>query len=107
MKQLLVLSFAALLVAATSVRAVQLAWAEDLSAPDDAIYQFTDVQIIDGDVYVTGYARIGLAGFVWKRSGGVWTDLSIPSVSFVDAIGGTSGSDHAPTQERGALCIER
>jgi hypothetical protein len=93
MKQLLVLSFAALLVAATSVRAVQLAWAEDLSAPDDAIYQFTDVQIIDGDVYVTGYARIGLAGFVWKRSGGVWTDLSIPSVSFVDAIGGTSGSD--------------
>ena len=86
MKQLLVLSFAALLVAATSVRAVQLAWAEDLSAPDDAIYQFTAVQIIDGDVYVTGYARIGLAGFVWKRSGGVWISGWVETAAFITSM---------------------
>jgi hypothetical protein len=93
MKRLSVISIGALLVAATSTQADQLAWAEDHSAPDDVVYQFTDVQVIDGDVYVSGYARVGLAGFVWKRSGTVWIDLNIPGVSFVDTIGGTSASD--------------
>jgi len=93
MKRLFVFSVSALLVAATSARADQLAWAEDRTAPDDVTYQFTDVQVIDGDVYMSGYARVGLVGFVWKRSGVVWTDLNIPNVSFINTIHGTSGSD--------------
>jgi hypothetical protein len=93
MNRLMATGAAALLFATTSVRAEQLTWVEDLSAPDSATYQFTDVRVIGADVYMSGYARSGLAGFVWKRIGGVWSDMNISNVSFVNSIHGTSGSD--------------
>jgi len=83
----------ALLLSFASAQAIQLNWVEDLSAPDDATYQFTDVRVIGGDVYVSGYARVGLDGSAWKRSGGVWTNLNITGVSFLNTIDGTGASD--------------
>lgn len=93
MNRLMATCAVALLVPMTSVRADQLTWTEDLAAPDGATYQFTDVHVIGSDVYMSGYARSGLAGFVWKRVGGVWSDMNISGVSFINTIHGTSGSD--------------
>jgi photosystem II stability/assembly factor-like uncharacterized protein len=83
----------ALLTSIASAPAIQLNWVEDLSAPDDTTYQFTDVRVIGGDVYMSGYARAGLTGFTWKRSGGVWTNLNVPGVSFLNTIHGTGSTD--------------
>lgn len=88
--------FAAVVICLASVAAapgIQLNWAEDLSAPDDVTYQFTDVHAIGSDVYLSGYTRSGLNGVAWKRIGGVWSNLQISGVSYINTIHGTGSSD--------------
>ncbi len=54
MRDMFIAAIALLLASVASASAIQLGWAEDLSAPNDATYQFTDVQVIGGDVYMSG-----------------------------------------------------
>ena len=83
------------LLVTTSVQALQLTWTKDaaLGVPSEATFVFSGVNVIDGDVYLVGYARSGFAGNVWKKSGGSWTNLNLPNGSWLDDVTGTSSTD--------------
>ena len=93
MKRFAPILAAGMLVAATPSRAIQLTWTQDLAAPDDVVFQLNGVRAIDGDVYLAGYTNGTLAGYVWKRSGGVWTDLGFNLNGWLNTIDGTSSND--------------
>ena len=89
-----ILFFAAILsVFTVTARATVLTWTQDTSAPDTSRYMFTGVSVIAGEPYVCGFDMVnGNAGVVWRKTGGVWVNIGVPSGSWLDSVTGTDVS---------------
>ena len=94
LKQIIVMSVVVLCVVTWSVQAAVLTWTEDTTVPNKLQYGFTGVDTVGGNVYVSGFDQnAGYAGVVFKKSGGVWTNMGAGSGAWLNSVSATGASN--------------
>ena len=90
----LVWALVSLSYCAPQVHAEVLSWSKDLSAPDISRYYFMQLRVIEDEEYLVGFdTHNSNSGMAWRKTGGIWVDLMVPSGPWLDSITGTSAGN--------------